>query len=92
MSGCQAFEKVLMEGIQRYPVELLTYWPVRRRPRRVEWVNAAMEQELLDGLRQCVERGRPLGPGQWLRATAARLGLGFTLRRPGRPRKTAVNQ
>ena len=70
----------------------LSAWPMRRRPGWVKWVNAAMEQELLDGLRQCVQRGRPLGPAPWVQATAARLGLGFTLRGPGRPRKTAVNQ
>jgi putative transposase len=67
-------------------------WPVGRQPGWVEWVNAAMRQEQLDGLRECAERGRPLGSAAWVRATAARLGLGFTLRGPGRPRKAVVNQ
>ena len=74
----QAFEQVLMEGIERYPVELPTYcimpnhWHLVVRPKTdkalgrwmgwVQWVNAAMANELLDGLRECAERGRPLGP------------------------------
>jgi len=71
---------------------MLSPWPVARPTGWLEWVNASMPQEQLAGLRQCVQRGRPLGPPEWVHAVAARLGLGFTLRGPGRPRKKAVNQ
>lgn len=70
----------------------LAEWPVPRPRGWIEWVNADMSKEQLDGLRQCVQRGRPLGPATWVQATAARLGLGFTLRGAGRPRKPAGNQ
>jgi hypothetical protein len=46
----------------------------------------------LSDVRQCVARGRPLGTSPWVQATAARLGLVFTLRKPGRPRKRPNNQ
>jgi putative transposase len=69
----------------------LSPWPVARRRGWVEWVNAAMPEEQLDALRECAQRGRPFGPAAWVEATAARLGLGFTLRGPGRPRKITQN-
>jgi hypothetical protein len=58
----------------------------------LEWVNGKLDQEQLDTLRTCVQRGRPLGSPGWIRTTAARLGLEFTLRGPGRPRKNRNNQ
>ena len=70
----------------------LTVWPVERSRKWVAHVNLALNQEQIDGIRLCVERGRPLGPETWVRQTAARLGLDFTLRGPGRPRKTSENQ
>lgn len=69
----------------------LSAWPMARARAWAEWVNAEISQEQLEGLRMCVQRGRPLGPAEWVEATAARLGLGFTLRGPGRPRRTAQN-
>ena len=60
--------------------------------RWVAWVNRVFDEEQLEGIRICVQRGRPLGPEHWMRRTAARLGLDFTLRGPGRPRKTPNNQ
>jgi putative transposase len=82
----------LWRRIHRAKGLTLSPWPVRRRSDWVQWVNAPPEQEQLEALRQSVQRGRPLGPAQWVRATASRLGLDFTLRSPGRPRKTANNQ
>ena len=46
----------------------------------------------MEGIRTCVQRGRPLGSESWVRNTAARLGLDFTLRGPGRPRTAPDNQ
>ena len=48
--------------------------------------------EELQRARDSVIRGRPFGTPAWVRSTAERLGLEFTLRGPGRPRKQDVNQ
>ena len=78
----------LARRAQRRQGLALADWPVVRPRRWADRVNAALEKDQLTAVRQCVQRGRPLGPDDWIRATAARLGLGFTLRGPGRPRKT----
>ena len=70
----------------------LSPWPVERPRNWLAWVNRELKEEQIEGIRACVERGRPLGPEDWVRRTAERLGLGFTLRGPGRPRKIANNQ
>ncbi|MBI3837174.1 MAG: transposase [Planctomycetia bacterium] len=70
----------------------LSKWPVERPRAWTAKVNAIIPKGSLDGLRECVQRGRPLGPDPWVRVTADRLGLGFTLRGAGRPRKTLENQ
>ena len=70
----------------------LTAWPIERPARWLERVNAPVADEQLAGLQESVQRGRPFGAPAWVQATAARLGLGFTLRGPGRPRKEARNQ
>jgi len=101
----EAFEKVLAEGIERYAVELLTYcilpnhWHLVVRPKTdkalgqwMGWVNAATPEEQLDTLRECAQRGRPVGSAACVETTAARLDLAFTLRGPGRPRKATKNQ
>ena len=75
------------------PGELpMSAWPVERPRNWLAWVNRELKQAQIDGLRTCVERGRPLGPEDWVRRTAERLALDFTLRGPGRPRKIANNQ
>jgi len=94
-----AFERVLAEGLARYPVELFTYslmpnhWRLVVRPktdlalgRWMGGVNRGLNVEQLDEIRTSVNRGRPFGPELWLQRTAKRLGLEFTLRGPGRPR------
>jgi putative transposase len=70
----------------------LSPWPVGRSRNWVAWVNRGLKDEQLEGIRACVERGRPLGSEAWVRRTAARLGLEFTLRGPGRPRRLSNNQ
>ena len=55
-------------------------------------VNAGLSEEELRVVRECVGRGRVLGTVQLVLTTTARLRLGFTLRGPGRPRKTIDNQ
>ena len=69
----------------------LSAWPVERPRDWLARVNRALKEEQLDGIRTCVQRGRPLGPRQWVERTVARLRLEFTFARAGRPRK-AENQ
>jgi len=65
----------------------LSAWPVRRPTDWAGRINRALPSETVSALRECVQRGRPWGDAQWVQQTAERLGLGFTLRGPGRPRK-----
>ena len=51
-----------------------------------EWVNEQPHPDDVVYMRACVARGRPFGDDEWTRETAARLGLGSTLRKRGRPR------
>ena len=70
----------------------LSSWPV---PRLRNWkalVHGGLAKGPLQGVRECAVRGRPLGTAAWVRSTAERLGLEFTLRGPGRQRKTQNNQ
>ena len=59
--------------------EALAAWP--------ELVNRAMGEKQLTTVRRSVQRGSPFGSEMWIKRTAARLGLEFTLRPRGRPRK-----
>jgi putative transposase len=61
-------------------------WPVRRPTDWITRVNRGLTPESLESLRECVQRGRPLGDPNWVQTTADRLGLGFTLRGAGRPK------
>ena len=67
-------------------------WPVERPRNWTRLVNAGLPSQELREVRICAKRGRPLGPAPWVQATAARLGLEFTLRSPGRPRKISSDQ
>ena len=61
-------------------------------PRPVDWVaivNEALDPAPLAAARESVKRGRPFGEPAWVKRTADRLGLGFTLRGRGRPRREA---
>jgi putative transposase len=70
----------------------LSPWPLERSRNWVAWVNRGLNDEQMEGIRTCVQRERPLGSESWVRQTAARLGLEYTLRGPGRPRKVSNNQ
>lgn len=70
----------------------LSEWPVARPRNWLSQVNRDLTKEQIDGIRICVQRGRPLGSKPWVQQTADRLRLGFTLRGPGRPRRTTTNQ
>jgi putative transposase len=65
----------------------LADWPVTR-PRQWSWrVNQSLQEVELNAIRTSIKRGRPLGEDDWVHRTAERLGLLFTLRERGRPRK-----
>ena len=64
---------------RRCPVSLPADW--------ADHVDRGDEPDELAVLRNSVNRGTPFGGPRWVRATAARLGLGATLRPRGRPRK-----
>lgn len=63
-------------------------WPVRRPAGWEALVQAAMDKSDLEQLRTCVKRGRPFGSEQWVLKTARQLGLDFTMRNRGRPKKS----
>jgi putative transposase len=62
--------------------------PVPLPARWTAWVNEPQSPGEVEALRQAVARDRPYGSEAWQKQTAARLGLGYTLRPRGRPRKT----
>ncbi|MDB5174578.1 MAG: rayT [Phycisphaerales bacterium] len=66
---------------------LLDAWPIERPSDWLEIVNTAAGASELEAIRTSVKRGRPFGSPQWVARTADRLGLGFTLRDRGRPKK-----
>ncbi|MHB1158142.1 MAG: transposase [Phycisphaerales bacterium] len=66
----------------------LSEGPVDRPGNWTRRVNQAETEQELEALRHCVRRGRPYGQTQWVRRTAQRLGLEWTIRPRGRPRKT----
>jgi putative transposase len=67
------------------PPLILADWPVERPRDWLAKVNRPMRKADLDRLHESVNRGRPFGDDRWVAKTAARLGLGNTLRNPGRP-------
>ncbi len=70
------------------PIELAP-WPVRRLPRWVERVNAALSQKEFDALERSETRGIPFGDETWTESTIKRLGLESTSRPRGRPKNLA---
>jgi putative transposase len=78
-SGCRAGRLGAALILRPWTVECPQNWTAR--------VDATLGEARLKSLRDCVARGRPFGSEQWVAATARRLGLEFTLRGPGRPRK-----
>ena len=68
---------------------LLSDWPL---PEPAGWkrhVNAAQSEAELQAVREAIRRGSPFGTSLWQKRTAGRLGLEWTLRARGRPRKSS---
>jgi putative transposase len=68
--------------------KLLDEWPIQRPPDWVSIVNHPLGETELAAMRTCVARGRPFGQAGWVQQLCRALGLEFTLRNRGRPRKT----
>ncbi len=71
---------------------LLHPWPVPQPNKWLAYVNAAQTDAELAALRRAVQRGSPFGSEHWQQRVAKRLGLEFTLRPRGRPRKRAAGK
>jgi putative transposase len=65
----------------------LVDWPMERPRNWMALLNEPLDKNELELLRTSVNRGRPLGEESWVKRMATRLGLQFTLRDAGRPRK-----
>jgi putative transposase len=66
---------------------VLAKWPVDRPRNWMALLNDPLGEKEVNFLRTSVNRGRPLGEEKWVAKMAARLGLEFTLRNLGRPKK-----
>lgn len=66
---------------------LLADWPVPEPSRWTDFVNAAQTEAEVKAVREAIRRGCPFGSPAWQKRTAGRLGLDWTLRARGRPRK-----
>jgi putative transposase len=67
--------------------ELLARWPLSQPRNWLAHVEQPLSEAELEALRRSVRRGTPLGDAAWTLRTARRLGLEFTLRPRGRPKR-----
>jgi putative transposase len=68
---------------------LLHAWPLPEPRRWLVTINRPQADSELKVLRRSVNRSTPLGTAEWQLRTAKKLGLEWTLRARGRPRKRA---
>jgi len=71
---------------------LLHPWPV---PLPRDWLQRVQRPETeaeLQAVRRAVQKGQPFGSEAWQAATAANLGLEFTFRQRGRPKKEGASE
>ncbi len=68
-----------IDGITEPIPKVLSPWPLPRFPNWNDRANAPVSEKELEGLRNCVNRGRPYGDEQQ--------GVWHTVRPIGRPRK-----
>jgi putative transposase len=69
------------------PSPLLHRWPLAMPADWVRYVNRPQTEAELKAVRHAIRRSSPFGSSQWQVRTANRLGLEWTLRPRGRPRK-----
>ena len=70
---------------------LLHSWPIPMPRNWVQLVNAPQTEAEEKALRRAVNRGTPFGSEAWQERIAGRLGLQYTLRPRGRPKKPEAN-
>jgi putative transposase len=68
--------------------KLLHAWPLPEPAHWLRLVNRPQSEAELKAIRQALRRGSPFGTSQWQVRTARRLGLEWTLRPRGRPRRS----
>jgi putative transposase len=66
--------------------ELLSPWPLSRKPGWVDYVNAPQTEAEVAAIRHSIDRGSPLGDSDWSQQTVEKLDLQSTLRPRGRPK------
>jgi putative transposase len=64
-------------------------WPVPQPAHWTKRVNQPLSEAELAAIRRALVRGSPFGPERWQKQIAGRLGLQYTLRARGRPKKLA---
>jgi REP-associated tyrosine transposase len=69
------------------PKDRLSAWPVKMPRDWLGHVNQPQTEAELEALRRSVIRGTPFGDEGWQKKTARALGLEFTMRERGRPKK-----
>ena len=62
-------------------------WPIPQPAHWTRLVNQPLSETEMKAIRQAVVRGSPFGPDLWQKQVARRLGLQYTLRPRGRPKK-----
>ena len=79
----------LREWVGGSPSVLAVEGPIARYVDWLGFVNDPVSDATCSRLAVSVERERPFGEPAWIVETASRFDLGWTLRRPGRPRDVA---
>jgi putative transposase len=76
------------QGGEGDPVRSLLHpWPVPMPQDWSNYINLVETEAELEALRRSVTRGQPFGSEAWQKKTAQQMGLEFTFRKQGRPRK-----
>ena len=73
-------------GEEKLPA-MLSDWPLQRPAAWVRLVNKPMTEKETEGVRMSIGRNRPYGEEGWQKQQADQLGLAYTMRGEGRPKK-----
>jgi putative transposase len=66
---------------------LLSSWPLARPAAWIDWVNEPQTEAEVEAVRKSIQRSRPFGGPRWPAKQAKELGLEWTVRPRGRPKK-----
>lgn len=87
-----AFELILVEAVERFDLDLLSPWPLARRPGWCEWVTTPLSDREIQRLQRSIQRGAPFGDESWTESIARQYNLEMTMRPRGRPKKLTSRQ